>query len=251
MTEDEKQAGTAPSAAGAATEGSAAPAGQAESSAASTPSTVDIETLKAEIEARIKAEYEGKGGKMAKLQSRLAQQERELTERQRGEHARAQQLLESGDSDGAARILVTQNEALLRAQSAGSATAEARGWGEKIVADLGVEWDDGIEQLAAETIYQGPEWAFDFQQKTAKLARDREREARIAAEKKLKETVDGLPAFIKQEVAQAITGKPWSSPDASEGGGRAASPDFWKKDPDARMKDVLEREAKERLSQGR
>lgn len=250
MTEEEKQAGTAPSAAGAATEPTA-PAGQVESSAASTPSTLDVEALKAEIEAKIKAEYEGKGGKMAKLQSRLAQQERELTERQRGEHARAQQLLESGDSDGAARILVTQNEALLRAQSAGAATAEARGWGEKIVTDLGAEWDDETEQLAAETIYQGPEWAFDFQQKVAKLARDREREARIAAEKKLKDTVDGLPAFIKQEVAQAITGKPWSSPDASEGGGRAPSADFWKKDPDARMKDVLEREAKERLQQGR
>jgi len=193
---------------------------QVASSAATTETTPQIsEEVQALIDQRakeaaekVKAEYEGKDGHLARLKSakdkEVARLKRQLREGQQSKVKEAKELIES-NPDQAAQILLSLAEEQDQQIEQDSAHEQLVEWQHKILADLGADpaEDEEAAELAAEwgpKILEDPEKSYDFQQEAARLQLAREREATKTANRELKELKESLPETVKAEVTRAL-----------------------------------------------
>jgi hypothetical protein len=163
----------------------------------------------------VRDEYEKKH--IPAIKSERDRYKAELTKRQQAEYQQATAMMQSGDPEAmgqAARALAQQNAALMQESAMSEYRTKQKQWAEEsVVKELGLEWNEEIEEIAGRTLVNGPDFAFDFQHDVAKLARQKEIDARQSTEKKLKELEDSLDAQAKTAVARALAAAGYTTPD--------------------------------------
>ena len=226
----------------------------------------DIQSLvKAEVE-RIRREYEGPGGHIAKLKSKADKAQAELDrlaaqERQRAvETYRQANAVAQQDPDAAYRMLAPQHEALLRQQQQATGQQEWYGWVDATARDLelltgddeadGKTWEQ-IDALGRKVWAENDTTAAPaiFQHELGRIAKDRQKEARTKAEKAREQALASIPDQVRREVTRALAEAGYTEPDTSTPGSPAPPEnELMKLDPTVRIRRIL---AQERRGQGK
>lgn len=221
----------------------AAPAGAGAdpTSGAATTEATGAPNAEAQINAAVEAvikEYEGEGGHLARLRSKLdskiAELERQLRERDQATVQKAAKLMDS-DPRRAAELLMAQAQAQTHAATQESAQRELVSWQKRLMSELGFDLDKDEEaaKLAAEWLpkmLQNQGMTHDFQQELAKQVHAREGTKRAAAEKELASLKEDLPNLIKAEVTRALADA-GVTPAPEEGGTPANTNQTWRESP--------------------
>lgn len=226
---------TAEPAAGASTE--AATSGEATTEAGKAP-----EDTKAQIEAAVQeavGKYEGKDGHLARLRSskdkEIAALKKQLRQRQESNVEQAKALIESGDTQQAAQILLSQAEEQAQRIAQEGASHELLEWRDRVLADLGVdlEGDEDAAQFAqewGERLLDDPQMTYDYQQAAAQFQLKRERDENKATKKRLADLEGGMEEAISAAVTRALVGQ-GIIPDPTPEGGQPSGNEDWRKNP--------------------
>lgn len=174
----------------------------------------DLKTMVEEAVKEVRAEYEGKGGHLAKLRSsydkQIAELKRQVGQQQRAKMEQAQGLLDAEDYEEAAKILYSQMEELQGQTMRESQRSEMADWVDEIMTDLGydLEEDEEAATLAAgwlDRLIEDDRLTWQFQQEVARKQIEAKQEAAQAAQKELAKFKEDLPSLIKSQVAQILT----------------------------------------------
>jgi len=186
-----------------------------------------IASQRAEIEAKVKAEYEGHLQKVkAKYDAQVAAERKKRQEEMQAAYQRGMELLESGNRDEAAQILAAVAQMQQQEIVGSQAADQTRQWMESIAGDLGYDLEaPETGQLLDEwqaKIERDPNYQWEYQQTLAQQMI-----------KKAKKEAEGLQAGIaetvRQQVNQLLAGSGISIPAISEQGG--AGPEAWRNKP--------------------
>jgi len=243
---------------GAATE--ASPAGaSSEATTGATPTPEISPDVQALIDARaqetaekVRAEYEGKDGHLARLKSakdkEVARLKKQLRDQQQGKVKEAKALIDS-NPDQAAQILLSLAEEQDQQIAQEGAQSELIDWQHRILADLGADPAEDEEAAAlveewATKIIEDPDQAWDFQQAAAQLQLTRERQATKQVSKELKELKEGLDSTVDAAVTRALVAA-GIVPEATPDGGAPQKQEDWRKlSPSQLRKQGLQERAK-------
>jgi len=245
-------------------ESAPAAAPEAATPAASTPAKDPVQ----EAIDRIRREYEGPGGHIAKLKSERDKAKAEAErlaalERQRAvETLRQTNAIAQQDPERAYQVLSSQHEALLRQGQQAESQQAWQEWVAGVATELELltgdaEADSKVwEEIDAVgkkvwSEYPADQAPFEFQKQLAVRAKDRQKEARKMAEKKAAEVEAGLPGLVAKEVKRALADAGYSEPDTSVPGRPAKKDpeDVPGESPEERMKARLIAERKARATQ--
>lgn len=186
----------------------------------------DLKTMIAEAVQEVRAEYEGKGGHLAKLRSsydkQIAELKKQVSQQQRAKMEQAQGLLEAEDYEEAAKILYSQMEELQGQTMRESQKSEMADWVDEIMTDLGYDLEEDKEAatLAAgwlDRLVDDPRLTWEFQQEVARKLIEDQQAAAKAAQKELAKFKDDLPSLIKSQVAQLLTDAGFAPDTAGDG----------------------------------
>jgi hypothetical protein len=201
-----------------------------------TAGTVDLDAVLKKREAEIRAEYEDKGGHLAKLRSKydtqISQLKRELEQRRSNVAQEALQLM-GKDPVKAAEMLAGLVQEQAQESMAASAAEQMGSWQRRIMEELGfdLDGDDEAAELALKwnrELVKDPGASWDFQQDVARRAREREAEARKKAEKELASLKDGLQGVVQAEITKILASS-GIVPDPGTDGSPQAPQDWRKK----------------------
>ena len=176
--------------------------------------------VKAAME-KVRAEYEETGGHLSKLRSKkdkeIAKLRKELEQREQAEYQEALELARRDPRGGVERLAGMVDGMNARRQLE-QQQAELQAWSDRVLEELGLDPDD---DAVAEVVRQvGPlesEGAsYAFLGEMGKLARTKEAEARKAAEKKLAQTLEGLPGLVNAAVAKQLAASGLGAVDGAE-----------------------------------
>ncbi len=236
------ETGAAPAGAGAPPP--ATPEGQAVTPPAVSP---DIQALVEEAVKKVRTEYEGKGGHVAKLKSeydkKIADLKRQVEKKRAEEYQEAMGLLEQGDHEQAARVLADQVAQLTEEQQNQDREAQVADWVERIMGDLGYDLQD--EAAAAQAtewlgrLQAQPDLTYDFVMETSKARIEAEKKAAEAATKEVAALKEAIPQLVRAEVAKALTGAGLTPQPTGEGGAPSSGDDWRKWDTGRLIKEGL------------
>ncbi len=187
--------------------------------------------------ARIKQEYEGKGGHIAKLKSsydtQIAQLKRQLQERTKSEYQEAVQLMEAGDYEEAARQLAAQAQVYQQQQEQDAQVGALADWARSILGGLGydLESDQEAAEYATEwleKIQNNRDYAWEFIMDASQKKLGAERQKAETAQKELAKVQEGIPTLVKAEVAKALT-EAGLTPTPTPEGGTPPTEEDWRK----------------------
>ena len=194
-----------------------------------------IEQRATEAAEKVKAEYEGKGGHLARLKAakdkELARLKKQLRDQQKGKVEEAKALIES-NPDQAAQILLSLAEEQDQQIAQDSAQSELIDWQQKILADLGADpaEDEEAAALVAEwgpRLIEDPNLTWDYQQAAAQLQLERERAANKEVTKELKDLKDGLGGMVNAAVTRALV-EAGVVPEPTPDGGAPPKEEDWR-----------------------
>lgn len=158
----------------------------------------------------VRAEYEGKGGHIAKLKSKydkqLAQLQQAVEGQQRADYEAAMAHLEGGDYRTAATILAEQVDQLQGSRARSAQEQEVASWVGQVMTDLGYDLEGSEEDAAfagewVDKMLENPEYSWEFQQTAAK----RQLDAARAEAAKAKKDLDGVVSTLDQTVRAEVT----------------------------------------------
>jgi hypothetical protein len=260
MSEETKQAATSAPATGAsgattsvdATPTAAPATGQTEGlqpqkSSATLTGGMD-EAMREEIRRAVKAEYEGKGGKMSKLQSENARLKKIESARQAQIVNQAKQAMQVNTPESnlyAAQTLAATVDEMERASKEANAAEERAAWYHTITTNLGLDPDD--EQVQQEALQAWDRGPWDVQQAVARLAKQREAARAEEAEKRAKQAVTELetvkadvPRLVKAEFTKALAAGGFTDPESTTAGPPVMDEAWRKKSPQQLFRAGLE-----------
>jgi len=189
--------------------------------------------IEAEV-AKVKGEYEGKGGHIAKLKSeydkKLARFERQQQQRQMAEYQDVTGRLAELDP-----ALAGQVSALMSQQTHEAQRQQMADWAQMVMEGMGYDLDGDEDagqflQESLEHLTEGEDAAWAFTVEAGKrLAAKKTEEAKVALAE-LQKVKDGLPDLVQQEVKRALVSAGMADLDFSEGG-PVKSEDAWRTKP--------------------
>lgn len=174
-----------------------------------------------QVEQRLRDEYEGKGGHMAKLRSSLQKQINELKRQSGGESQRAlEAALQVADKDPqqAIGLLAKELEQYQSRDQRSIQELQMQEWVEDVAGKLGLEASDAEVLSVLEEVGSLTEPGADFEAmgRLTLLANQRQQKRAEAAEKKLVEYEQTLEQRISQMVATAMVEKGLKAVDSGE-----------------------------------
>ena len=227
----------------------AAPAGASTEAATPSEPTADsqptpevqaqIDAALAEREAQIRAEYEATGGHISRVKSKkdkeIAALKKRLRDRQQSNVEQAKALIESGDNEQAAQILLSQAEEQAQRIAQDGAHQQLLEWRDRVLEDLGgnLEGDGDAAQFAAEwgeRLLDDPQLTYDYQQAAAQFMLTRERAETKETKKRLADLEGGMEDAINTAVTRALVGQGIIPAPTPEGGQPSGNED-WRKSP--------------------
>lgn len=189
------------------------------------------ERVRAEAE-KIRRQYEGPDGHIAKLKSKADRAEAALRQRQQQEYQQAQALMQQ-NPEHAAAILARQVDELRQKEVATEGTAMMSRWVSDVAQSHELKADDPeLAKLAEEMgVLYAPQMppdqanavTFQFEHALGQLQVKRERERAEKAEKDLKSTLANLPDLVKKEVTRTLAGKGFGEIDDTSPGAPVGS----------------------------
>lgn len=178
----------------------------------------DIKAMIAAEVAKVRAEFEGPGGRIAQIQSKkdkeVAEVQKQLKELKRAQLAQAQedfkqaQGLMQTDPRKAAQMMQALYESQAQAAMMENQTQEMADWMERVMVGMGLSTEDGETAAFArewfEKLVDDPDLTHDFHQAAAvRLGEIKDKEIK-ARDSELKQLKDSVPDMVKAEVTRLL-----------------------------------------------